>query len=411
MRVRLSVPVLALLVSVAATSAAQSGRFDYPQWRGLHRDGGASGFVEPSTWPAALTRQWTVAVGQGYATPLVIGDRVFVFTRWNDDEMLTSLDAGTGSVLWQTTYEAPYDMFAATIVHGPGPKATPLFVDGKLFTLGISGIVSAFDADNGQLLWQTPRPVEQPFYGTAASPAADGNLVFVHTGNYDGLTAFDRDTGAVTWRTAGTFTYSSPLIVELDGVRQVVSVSQDGVAGLSVHDGVVLWTYPFASPYTHAVTPIEHVERIIVSAQNMGVRALRPRRERSGWTVETAWRNEDVSPGMTNPVVVADTLFGLSERMRGQFFALDADTGATLWLGPPRQAENTAIVKAERLLFLLNDDAELIVARASRAGFDPIVRYTVADSPTWAQPAISGNRFFVKDVDTLTFWTMTSPAP
>ena len=142
----------------------------------------------------------------------------------------------------------------------------------------------------------------------------------------------------------------------------------------------------------------------------MGVRALRPRRERSGWTVETAWRNDDVSTAMTNPVVVADTLFGLSERRRGQFFALDADAGATLWLGPPRQAENTAIAKSERLIFLLNDDAELIVARASRAGFEPLVRYTVADSPTWAQPAISGNRFFVKDVDTLTLWT-TSPAP
>ena len=113
---------------------------------------------------------------------------------------------------------------------------------------------------------------------------------------------------------------------------------------------------------------------------------------------------------MTNPVVVADTLFGLSERRRGQFFALDANTGATLWLGPPRQAENTAMVKTERLLFLLNDDAELIVARASRAGFEQIARYTVADSPTWAQPAISRNRFFVKDMDTLTLWTM-SPAP
>ena len=69
MRVRLSAPVLTLLIGVAATTAAQSGRFDYPQWRGLHRDGGASGFVEPSAWPAALTRQWTLAVGEGYATP------------------------------------------------------------------------------------------------------------------------------------------------------------------------------------------------------------------------------------------------------------------------------------------------------------------------------------------------------
>ena len=152
----------------------------------------------------------------------------------------------------------------------------------------------------------------------------------------------------------------------------------------------------------HAITPIERAGRIIVSAQNMGIRALRPLRQGSVWVVETAWQNDDVSTAMANPVVVADTVFGLSERRRGQFFALDSNTGATLWLGPPGHAENTAIAKTERLLFLLNDDAELIVARASRAGFAPIARYTVADSATWAQPAVSGNRFFVKDVDTLT---------
>ena len=406
MRAHLSGFALLLLLGASATAATQSGPLDYPQWRGRHRDGGASGFVEPPAWPAALTRQWTVQIGQGYATPLIVGDHVFVFTRRNEEEMITSLNAQTGSVLWQTKYAAPYDMFTATTVHGPGPKATPLFVDGKLFTLGISGIVSALDAANGRLLWQIPRPAEQPFYGTASSPATDGHLVFFHTGNYDTLTAFDGDTGAVVWRTAGTFTYSSPLIVELDGVRQVVSVSQDHVVGLSAHDGVLLWTHPFASPYTHAITPLEHAGRIIISAQNTGIRALQPRRQGTGWVVETAWRNDDVSTAMANPVLVTDTLFGLSERRRGQFFALDADTGATLWLGPPRQAENTAIAKTERFLFLLNDNAELIVARASRAGFEPIARYAVADSPTWAQPAISGNRFFVKDVDTLTLWTL-----
>ena len=411
MRDHLTVLVLVLLVSVGETAVAQSGRLDYPQWRGRHRDGGTSGFVEPSAWPGELTRRWTTPIGQGYATPLVVGDRVFMFTRQSGDEVMTSLHAETGSVLWRTTYAAPYDMFAATANHGPGPKATPLFVDGTLFTLGMSGIVSAFDAADGRLQWQTPIPAERPFYGTASSPAADGGLVFVHTGNYDALTAFDRDTGAVVWSTAGTFTYSSPLVVEVDGFRQVVSVSQDHVVGLSVRDGVALWAHPFSSPYTHAITPIAHAGRIVVGAQNMGIRALRPRRQGTEWVVETEWRNDDVSLGMTNPVVVADTLFGLSERRRGQFFALDANTGATLWQGPPRQAENTAIVKTERLLFLLNDDAELIVARAGRAGFEPVARYVVADSPTWAQPAISGSRIFVKDVDTLTLWMLAQPAP
>ena len=411
MRTHLAVPVLVLLVGVGETAAAQAGRLDYPQWRGRDRDGAANGFVEPSVWPAELTRRWTVPVGQGYATPIVVGHRVFMFTRRNDDELMTALNAETGSVLWRTAYAAPYDMFAATANHGPGPKATPLFVDGTLFTLGMSGVVSAFDAANGRLLWQTPRPADQPFYGTASSPAADGRLVFVHTGNYDALTAFDRDTGAVVWSTAGTFTYSSPLVVDLDGVRQVVSISQDHVVGLSARDGLVLWAHPFSSPYTHAITPIAHAGRIVVGAQNMGIRALRPRRRGAEWVVDTEWRNDDVSPGMTNPVVIADTLFGLSERRRGQFFALDANTGATLWLGPPRQAENSAVVKTERLLFLLNDDAELIVARADRAGFEPVARHVVADSPTWAQPAISGDRIFVKDVDTLTLWTLTPSAP
>ena len=85
---------------------------------------------------------------------------------------------------------------------------------------------------------------------------------------------------------------------------------------------------------------------------------------------------------VSNPVVIGDTLFGLSHRASGQYFALDARTGKILWLGEPRQATNTAVVKAGSLLFLLNDDAELIVARSSQAGFEPLRRYRVADSAT-----------------------------
>jgi hypothetical protein len=136
------------------------------------------------------------------------------------------------------------------------------------------------------------------------------------------------------------------------------------------------------------------------------VAAIRPAIRNGVWVVENLWATQDVSMYVSNPVVVAGTLFGLSTKARGQFFALDATTGAALWLGQPREAANTAVVKADNLLMLLNDDGELIVARASRSGFEPIVRYTVADSATWAQPAISGNRIFVKDVTSLTLWTL-----
>jgi hypothetical protein len=99
-------------------------------------------------------------------------------------------------------------------------------------------------------------------------------------------------------------------------------------------------------------------------------------------------------------------LFGLSHRNSGQFFLLDAKTGKTIWTGEPRQATNAAIVRAGDLLFVLKDDAELIVARSSPTGVEPLRRYSVADSATWAQPVISGNRVFVKDASTLALWTL-----
>ena len=108
---------------------------------------------------------------------------------------------------------------------------------------------------------------------------------------------------------------------------------------------------------------------------------------------------------MTNGVIANDMLFGMSHKNSGQFFALDARTGRTLWTSPPRQATNAGIVRAGDLLFMLKDDAELIVAKASSTGFEPVKRYTVADSATWAQPTVSGNRVFVKDVSGLTLWT------
>ena len=109
---------------------------------------------------------------------------------------------------------------------------------------------------------------------------------------------------------------------------------------------------------------------------------------------------------VSNPVVLGGTLFGLSHRASGQYFALDAASGATLWLGPPRQAANTALVKAGSWLLLLDDNGTLTVARSSRDRLEVEKRYTVSASSTWAQPAVSGRRIFIKDVKSLTLWTV-----
>ena len=396
--------VVAVVLTVSGVaSEAQSSLQDYPQWRGQQRDGAASGFTEPKSWPEALTRRWKVEVGEGYATPLVIGDTVYVFTRRAGNETMTALNARTGAEQWRSNYPAPYSPSQPAAAHGAGPKATPLYHEGKLFTLGISGIVSAFDATTGKLLWQTPAPAEPPFFSAASSPLGEKGLVIVHPGNYGPLTAFDSSTGEIKWTAGSPGFFASPIIVNLGGTRQIVSATQDSVIGVSV-DGRVLWRYPWEGG-GGSTTPVWNGETIIVSALDKGVTALRPTVRDGSWVAETVWKTTDVSMYVSNPVVVADTLFGLSHRARGQFFALDVKSGGVLWLGQPREADNTALVKAGDLLFLLNEDAELIVAKASRSGFEPIVRYTVADSATWAQPTISGNRIYIKDVTSLSLWT------
>ncbi len=351
-------------------------------------------------------RGWQVDVGEGYATPLVVGDVVYVFTRREGREVIAALDAATGVERWRSSYPVPYTPSSPTAAHGSGPKATPLFHEGKLFTVGITGIVSAFDASSGKQLWQTDAPAEVPFYSAAASPVGAPGLVIAHPGNYGPLTAFDVNTGAIRWTAGAGGFFMSPLIVTLAGTEQVVSVTQDGVIGVSPGDGAVLWRYPWPGGGQGGTMPIAYGDTIIVSASRSGVTALRPVKRDAAWVVETVWQTNDVSMYLSNPVVIGDALYGLSQRSSGEYFALDARSGKVLWLGPPRQATNTAVVKAGDLLFLLDDDGELIVAKASREAFEPLKRYTVADRATWAQPAITGNRIVVKDVGVLTLWTV-----
>lgn len=390
---------------VAAEPFSQNAPLDYPQWRGQQRDGSASEFSEPKSWPDALTRLWKVDVGEGYATPLIVGNTVYVFTRRDGTEGITALDANTGKQRWRTSYSAPFTPSPPTTVHGAGPKATPLFHEGKLFTLGISGIVAAFEATTGKLLWQTPAPAEHPYFSAASSPVGDKGVVIVHPENYGPLTAFDVNTGDVKWTAGDGGFFASPIIVDVAGTRQVVSATQKDVIGVSVADGKLLWRYPWPGG-NGATTPVVYGETIIVSGPTLGVAAFIPTTRDGQWVTDRVWETKDVSMYVSNPVVIGETLFGLSNRASGQFFALDARSGKTLWLGQPREAANTAVVKANDLLFLLNDDAELIVARSSRTGFEPLKRYTVADSATWAQPAISGNRLFIKDVSSLALWTV-----
>jgi outer membrane protein assembly factor BamB len=398
-----------ILAAFTAPLVAQSRPADWPQWRGPNRDGVVASFTEPKAWPERLTRKWKVDVGLGYATPIVVGNRVFMFSRQGDDEVLAAFDAETGARIWTSRYAAPFTISPAAARHEKGPKSTPTYASGKLYTLGMTGIVTAFDAADGKQIWQKPAPPAAPLYHTAMSPLVDGGMVIVHVGghNQGALTAFDPNTGAVKWAWNGDGpSYGSPIAADFGGLRQVIAFTQENLVGVSAASGQLLWKRTFSTSFSqNAITPLIHGDTVIVSGLEKGVTAFKILKRGNGWTTENVWENQDVSLYMSNAVAVRDLVIGMSHKKSGQFFALDAKTGKTLWTSPPRQATNAAISHAGDLLFMLKDDGELIVAKASASGFEPVKRYTVADSATWSAPTIAGNRIFVKDTSSLALYT------
>jgi outer membrane protein assembly factor BamB len=401
--------VFAVLLALTSTPLAQAPE-SWPQWRGPARDGVASSFSPPAVWPAQLTKKWQATVGLGHASPVVEGTRVVVHTRLGTRETVAAYDLASGKQLWQDGVEAPYRVNPAATGHGPGPKSTPAIAGGRVFTMGVSGIFSAHDLATGTLLWRKPAPPAPQEYGTSTSPLVDGNTVIVFLGGQNGgaLTAMDVATGSEKWRWAGDVPgYTSPIVATFAGVRQIVTQSESKVIGVSIADGKLLWEVPLKSPYNqNIVTPLIVNGQLINAAHENPTIAYRiVAGQGKGWLAEPVWRNEQIWMYMSSPAASGNTIFGLSNKNRGQFFAIDATNGKTLWLSKGREAENASIVRAGSYLLLSTTNGELIVARPSTTAFEEIKRYTVTDSAMWSHPAYVGRNIIVKDVDKLGVWS------
>ncbi len=212
---------------------------EWPQWRGpgadwrgggLQAAGGVAGSAEAESGrsrPAPAMRHPSSSRG-----------RVFLLSRMGEQESVSARDLGTGKEIWRAAYDAPYQMNPAATSHGKGPKSTPAHDRGRLFTFGIGGILSAWQAQDGRLLWRRDFkkefPSTSPGFGVAMSPIVVGDLVIVHAGG-DGngaMLAMDVTTGTTKWSWKGDGpAYASPVVADLGGTRQIVTQSQKHVIG------------------------------------------------------------------------------------------------------------------------------------------------------------------------------------
>jgi PQQ-like domain len=248
---------LAFFCCLACVSSGSAYSQDWPQWRGPNRDGKAVGFQVPGTWPKQLALKWKVPVGDGVATPALVGDKLFVLARQGGNEIIQCLDAGTGKEVWQDKYEA-------SAVTGPasgfsGPRSSPTVSDGKVATLGVQGTLSCLDAATGKLAWRNQNFLGSvPKFNTASSPIiTDGLCIAQLGGERNGvLIAFDLATGKEKWKSkSDSPAYGSPVLMNIGGTEVIVAATEKTIIAVALVDGKNLWQIPYTQGRYNAVTP------------------------------------------------------------------------------------------------------------------------------------------------------------
>lgn len=409
--------VLACLLGLATATAMPAGAQEWAQWRGAGRNGTIDNFTAPASLPKTLTRQWQTAIGSSYASPVVAGARIYVHTRRDEEEVVSCVDWQSGKLLWTASYAAPFAKNNYARQMGKGPFSTPLLHAGRLYTLGVTAILSCFDAKTGALRWRKDYSqfvdTTKLFCGTAMSPVAADGAVIVHVGDdrRGWVMALDAASGNEKWKWEGDGPgYASPVVVDLEGTRQLVTLTDKAAIGIEAATGKLLWRFSHTDEWNeNIITPIVYQKSLILSGVRQGTRAISVKREtkegKANWSATQIWHNPKAPMYMSSPVLDGDYLYGLSSQRKGYFFCLDARTGETKWATQGREATNAVVLAARQHLFLLTDDAELIVAAKSAQAFTPLARYTVADKPTWSHPVIFGKQVLIKDDAHLTMWS------
>jgi outer membrane protein assembly factor BamB len=382
---------------------------DWPQWRGPHRDAKANGFQAPKTWPKELTQKWKVKVGEGVATPALVGDKLYVFSREGGDEVTRCLDAVTGRELWQDKYEAPAVRGAAA--RFPGTRCSPAVTDGKVVTLGVGGTLSCLDAARGNKLWRkNDFKGSLPRFFTSSSPIIVDGLCVAQLGGErsGGIVAYDLATGNEKWKWTGDGTaYASPVLDTVEGTKEIVAETAANIVGIGVADGKLLWKTPFKVRY-NACTPIVDGSTIIYSGSGGGTNAVKVEKQSEGLAAKELWSNKEDAVQFNTPVLKNGLLFGISAD--NKLFCINAKDGKTAWTEPaPASGRNRgygSVVDAGSVLLALTPAAQLIVFEPSDKQFKQVASYKVADGDTYAYPVVAGKRVFVKDRESLILWTI-----
>lgn len=398
-----------IAVSNAApvTETLTLGEGDWPGFRGPAMRGQQTHPAIATDWTATPPKQiWKRPIGPSWASVVVVGDKLFTHEQRGEDEATVCLDAGTGHEVWAHVDKARFWDGQA----GAGPRGTPLFHEGRLYTYGATGILNCLDAATGKLLWTrdvvaaTKAPL--PMWGFSSSPVVIGDVVVVYAGapEENGLVAYRADDGEPAWHTAtGPISYSSAQPFVADGAEQLALLDDHGIIGVDPASGKKLWTYDAPGHGIWRVAQPRQLGdgKLLVGSEDLGLRLLEIARDGEGWKVSEAWQSKQMRPAFNDLVTIGDVAYGFD---KGLFCATDLKSGKRLWKGGRFGFGQVLLLEPQNVLVVLTEQGEVVLLKANPKKLEELGRINAISGKTWNHPVVAHGRLYVRnDVEMAAF--------
>jgi outer membrane protein assembly factor BamB len=401
-----------------AMSESRSSRVEWPGFRGPERDGTVRGVQIETDWSRTPpVEMWRKPIGPGWSSFAVHGDRIFTQEQRGDDEIVSAYTLKTGEPVWR--HRDVVRFYESN--GGPGPRGTPTVDGGRVYAMGATGVLNALDASTGAKLWSrnaaTDTGVAIPDWGIASSPLVIDDLVVVAVSGQ--LVAYDLRTGDQRWLgPKGGAGYSSPHLVTIDGVAQIVLLRGSRTISVAPADGTLLWEHtwqPGVGIVQPALAPDGDLLITVGDAMGgLGMRRLAVKRGADGWTVEERWTSRGLKPYFNDFVVHEGHAFGFDGSILS---SINLEDGNRTWKGGRYGHGQMVLLPEQDLLLVLSEDGELALVSATADKFTEVARVPALNAKTWNHPVLVGDILLIRNGEEMAAFRMphagrlTSSAP
>ena len=375
------------------TTPTNERRAEWPGFRGPKRDGVVRGVKIKTDWTAVPPVElWKHPVGPGWSSFAVSGDLFYTQEQRGENEEVVCYKMSTGQPVWSHRDNARF--FESN--GGAGPRATPTLSGGRVYTFGATGILNVLDAATGAVVWSrnvsSDTSTQVPFWGFSSSPIVIGDEVVIAASGQ--LVAYEAATGKKRWvGPNGTGSYSSPQLVTIGGVTQVLLMTEKGALSVAPADGKQLWSYTW-SVNTIVQPAVTADGDVLITSQADGARRLAVAHNASGWNVSERWTSNGLKPYFNDFVIHKGYAYGFDGRILS---CIDLNDGQRKWKGGRYGNGQLVLLPDQDLLLVLSEEGELALVKAAPDQFTEIAKLQAIEGKTWNHPVLVGDTLLVRN--------------